>query len=205
MVSYLSQKHLKFIELSFFYTFATMDDFKIWFYILIGVIYVLSRLRKKPEQKPLDTPYEQDRQVPSRPVRDSIPTTNQPKQLTFEELLREITQTKEPEPEPLPRKSEYVDYDDDLKEEEQDLETAYSAEQENRGYPEYEKAKQEAFYRKSLEETMKIGDTDIKFAKFNVFEDEKKRNLLEEYTRDLSDPEGLKKAVVLNEIFNRRF
>ena len=52
---------------------------------------------------------------------------------------------------------------------------------------------------------MKLEDTDTKFGKFKVFEEQGKRNLLEEYTRDLKDPEGFKKAFVLNEVLNRRF
>jgi len=31
------------------------------------------------------------------------------------------------------------------------------------------------------------------------------RNLLEDYVRNFQDPEGLKKAVVMSEILNRKF
>jgi hypothetical protein len=70
-----------------------MDDFKIWIYIIIGAIYVLSRLRKRPDQSPPETGHT------TPPVRDTNewrPSSPQ-KQLTFEELLREITEGKQAE------------------------------------------------------------------------------------------------------------
>jgi hypothetical protein len=186
---------------------AAMDDFKIWFYLILGAIYLISRLRKKNGSS---TPSETYRPETPASEYDNQPA-DKPKPLTFDELLREITQAKEPQqptyqPTSIP-KTDYVDYDDDLKEEGEDLE--------NTGYEEYrrpevpsrvyEEAKAAAFYRPSLEETLKIQDTVVNFSKFKVFEEDKKRNLLEEYTTDLRDPEGLKKAVVLSEILNRRF
>jgi hypothetical protein len=193
-----------------------MDDYKIWIYIIIGVVYVLSRLRKKSEPSSPDGKHDS----PEPDYRSEPRQTQEPqRQLTFEELLREITSSKEPEeyspPAPvtppvsqqtLARKKEYVDYDDDLKEEEQDLEDVeYDYRKKDPLYSTYEQAKKDAFNRPSLEETMKVEDTVVKFSKFKVFEEVRKRNLLEEYTRDLQDPEGLKKALVLNEILNRRF
>lgn len=187
-----------------------MDDFKVWFYLILGAIYLISRLlRKKPDTaSPSETP-RPERSVPDfevAPRRD-----DKPKALTFDELLREITQSKEQEqpshkPASVPQ-ADYVDYDDDVKDEEQDLEEVNYEEYYRQEKPvrAYEEAKTAAFYRPSLEETMKIEDTVVNFSKFRVFEEEKKRNLLEEYTTDLRDPEGLKKAVVLSEILNRRF
>jgi len=189
---------------------AAMDDFKIWFYLILGAIYLIARLRKKSgSSTPADTP---EAYRPEKPVSeyDNRPA-DRPKALTFDELLREITQAKEPEqptyaPKSLP-KSDYVDYDDDLKDEAEDLEDSNYETDRQQEVPNraYEEAKAAAFYRPSLEETMKIQDTVVNFSKFKGFEEEKKRNLLEEYTTDLRDPEGLKKAVVLSEILNRRF
>ena len=192
-------------DFRFFLTFAIMDDFKIWFYVILGAVYLLSRLRKKQNA---DAPEEGHTSRPSSEA-DTRPSSG-PKQLTFDELLREITQGKEPVPEPkpavLPRPA-YVNYDDDLKEEEQDLEDVnYDYRKSDpEVFQTYEEAKRQAFNRPSLEETMKVEDTIVNFSKFKMFEDEQKRNLLQEYTRDLQDPEGLKKAVVLSEILNRRF
>src|SRR5690349_3460209 len=186
-----------------------MDNIKIWFYVLIGVVYVISWFLKKNR--------EASKNAPPRPTtrddedfEDVESYPERPKQLTFDELLREITQGKQPAPpavvQPQTRRAEYVDYDDDLKDEEQDLEdisTDYR--KKSNVYDVYEKAKSDAFNRPSLEETMKVEDTVVKFSKFKVFEEEQTRNLLEEYTRDLQDPEGFKKALVLSEILNRRF
>lgn len=187
-----------------------MGDYKIWFYLILGAIYIISRLRKKPGSS---SPSETERPETPASGYDNRPV-DKPKPLSFDELLREITQSKEPElpvpttyrPAPAPKPA-YVDYDDDLEEEAQDMEGSsyedYSRKEEPNNA--YEEAKTAAFYRPSLEETMKIEDTVVNFSKFSVFEAEKKRNLLEEYTTDLRDPEGLKRAVVLSEILNRRF
>lgn len=189
-----------------------MDDYKIWIYVIIGVIYVLSRLRKRPDQSMPET----RRGRPSMDESDSRPSPPQ-RQLTFEELLREITEGKLPQEEkpvyqPRPayvapkQQPAYVDYDDDLQDEEQDLEDVdYDYSKQSEVVKTYEEAKLQAFNRPSLEETVKIEDTVAKFSKFKVFEEQKGRNLLEEYTRDLQDPEGFRKALVLSEILNRRF
>jgi hypothetical protein len=127
--------------------------------------------------------------------------------LTFEELLKELTEGKNP-PKPIaePAQQRRVDYDDDLGNEEQDLETIEPDFSQKKGtYKVYEEARSEAFSRPSLEETMRVADTKIEFGKFKIFEESQKKNLLEEYTKQFQDPEGLKRAVVMSEILNRRF
>jgi hypothetical protein len=180
-------------------------DFQFWLYLIIAVVYILSRALKKQESQP-----QNDAPAPKREryQETSNPQTEQPRQLTFEELLREITEAKQP-PKPVyqaPREAEVVDYDDVIAEEEQDLETIEPDYGKNdKLYDIYEEAKRQAFVRPSLEETMNIRDTVMEFGKFKAFEQEKQRNLLEEYTKDLKDPQGLKKAFVLTEILNRKF
>lgn len=188
-----------------------MDDLKIWVYVIIGVLYLLSRLLKKPEQQPkaeddLPPTYE-----PRKPVNPTSST--QPKVLTFEELLKEITEGKQetkpaprPEYQPVQPKTEYVDYDDDIEPEEKDLEEVdHDYRKKDNIYQVYEEAKKQAFLKPSLEETLDVRNTEMKFGKFKVFEQEQKRNLLQEYTRGLQDPEGLKKAFVMSEILKRKF
>jgi hypothetical protein len=178
-------------------------ELKLLIYIAIGVIYVISRIIKKSSEKPGDISDEPRRTTEaSRPV-----ITAKPKQLTFEELLQEISESKTAQQKPRPApKPAYVDYDDDLEDEEKDLEKIpYDYRKDNKSFEMYEEAKKQAFHRPSLEETLKLQDTDVKFGRFKVFEAEEQRNLLEEYTRDFQDPEGLKKAVVMAEILNRRF
>lgn len=186
-------------------------EFQYWIYLIILIIYLVSRALKKPEgQQPSDVPdYKPDRQVNY----DSTPPPQgeKPRALTFEELLREITEAKQPKPpvfEPVQPRPEpaYVDYDDQVGEEEQDLEDVnYNYRKQDKLYDDYEEAKRQAFLRPSLEETMSIRDTKVEFGKFKVFEQEQQRNLLEEYTKDFQDPEGFKKAVVMSEILNRKF
>lgn len=181
-------------------------DYQFWIYVIIAIIYGISRVIKKAENQPKDVSAPQ----PDRTIRyDTKPPVEKPKQLTFEELLREITEAKQPvkpvETSVRPQ-AEYVDYDDELPDEEQDLEDVnYDYKKKDKLYDVYEEAKRQAFERPSLEETMNIKNTDMQFGKFKAFEQKAQRNLLEEYTRDFQDPEGFKKAVVMSEILNRKF
>ena len=181
-----------------------MDD-KIIYYLIIGAIYVLYNWLKRKKQ-PLENPADVD------PPQGQATGQPQPKPLTFEELLREITEGKQAKPEPVTEyeqpqapRHEYVDYDDDLESEaeDQEEEKAYDYKKEVT-YQQFEEAKQQAFYRKSLEETTRIEDVNIEFGRFKEFDKVQHRNLLEEYTKDLRDPEGFKKAFVLSEILNRK-
>lgn len=185
-----------------------MDD-SILYYIIIGAVYLLYnwlKAKKQPEQGTTD--YE----PPAG--RSTARPQAKPKPLTFEELLREITEAKQPasqpsteyKPEPSYKK-EYVDYDDAIEDEEewaeQETERAYDFKKEST-YKQFEEAKQQAFYRKSLEETARLEDVNMDFGRFKEFDKADQRNLLEEYTRDLRDPEGFKKAVIMSEILNRK-
>jgi hypothetical protein len=184
-----------------------MDSF--WIYVIIAIIYVITRALKKPEN-----PKDVADARPDRPVNydPTPPSANKPKPLTFEELLREITEAKQP-PQPSyetrRQEPEYVDYDDNLKEEEEDLEEVrYNKryKEEERVNTAYEQAKLEAFNRPSLEETLKVSDTQVQFGKFKAFDQQPKRNnVLEDYTINFQDSEGLKRAVVMSEILKRKF
>jgi hypothetical protein len=184
-----------------------MDSF--WIYVIIAVIYGITRLLKKPDNQPKDVADHR----PDRPVQydPTPPSGSKPKPLTFEDLLREITEAKQPQqPAYETRREEprYVDYDDDVKEEEQDLEEVSNNKrykQEERANSAYEEAKRQAFNRPSLEETLKVSDTNVQFGKFKAFEQQQKTNALEQYLADFQDPEGLKKAVVMSEILKRKF
>jgi hypothetical protein len=199
-------KTLKYGFFRNFIIFVIMD-YQFWLYLIIGVIYFLSRVLKKKEPEPgkevVQNKPESYRQAQNQ-------QSERPKALTFEELLKEITEAKQPQKQvvlpPPQAQREYVDYDDDIAEEEQDLETIDTDyRKKDKVYDVYEDAKRQAFVRPSLEETLNIRDTDMRFGKFKVFDKAKQRNLLEDYTLDLKDPEGLKKAFVLSEILNRKF
>jgi len=187
-----------------------MRDFQFWLYVLIAAIYVLTRFFKKPAQQPKDVPDFEPEKPAKRfeppPVKPGAPPS---KVLTFEELLKEITESKE-KPKPQP-KAEYVDYDDEIAEEIQEKDEIKDLEDVDYNYKkdkvvvEYEQAKRQAFLRPSLEETLNIKDIDTRFAKFKVFETATQSNLVERYLTDIYDPEGLKKAIVMSEILQRKF
>ena len=117
---------------------------------------------------------------PEKPVKKFEPPPVKPgappsKVLTFEELLKEITESKT-QPKPAPPEAEYVDYDDEIEEEIQEKDEIKDLEDVDYDYKkdkvvvEYEQAKQQAFLRPSLEETLNIKDIDTRFEKFKVFE-----------------------------------
>jgi hypothetical protein len=187
-----------------------MDNVQFWIYVIIGIIYLISRSRKKQDKAPPDFPEVE------RPSRQS---GSEQKPITFEELLREITEAKEPEPKqvfspPQPKAVEkkieksfptYEDYDGNIEPEEKNLEEIPpSYRKKDRIYDVYEEAKRQAFNRPSLEETMKLEDTVVRYSRFKEFEIQESRNLLDEYTKDLNNPEGLKRMVVMAEILNRK-
>jgi hypothetical protein len=177
-----------------------MDSFQFWLYVIIALIYLVSRARKKKADQspgPVDATEE-------RPTFNSTRhEVNKPKQLSFEELLREITESKQQQ---QSREEPVVDYDDNLEEEEKDLEDVeYDYRKQNKTYEIYEEAKKQAFHRPSLEETMKIQDTVVSFGKFKEFEKRAETNLAAEYLKEFHDAEGLKKAVVMSEILKRKF
>lgn len=180
-----------------------MDE-KILIYVIIGIIYFLfNRLKKKAPED------EQEGERPSESPADY----NKPKPVSFEDLLREITEGKQPKavqpvreqkaaytpPKPQPA---YVDYDDEIEEEEKSLEkVAFDQERTNEIY---ENAKKQAFARPSLEESLKLADVNTSFGKFKEFEVKSERNILSEYTKDLRDPKGFKRALILSEVLNRK-
>jgi len=175
-----------------------MDSFQFWLYVIIGAVYLISRMRKKSGGQPEELP-EPDEQRESG--RTAPQTRNAPqKTLTFEELLREISASKQPKEEPV------VDYDDDLEEEGKVIERVnYDSRRDDKVYEAYEEAKKQAFFRPSLEETMKIENTVVSFGKFKEFERAAEVNLAAEYLKNFGDPGSIRKAVVMSEILKRKF
>jgi hypothetical protein len=173
-----------------------MGEIKIIIWIVLGIIYLISRARKK--STPDSTP---------KPVEDY--TGEKP--VTFEELLKEIQGAKASKQQPqqvLEPVEEYKteDYDDNLKEEEQPLEkTNYNYKDHDTIYETYEKAKQEAFHRPSMEEALKLENTIVRFGQFKGYEQQMRPSLAREYAKDLQDRNNFRKAFILSEILNRRF
>jgi hypothetical protein len=186
-----------------------MGDFQFWLYVIIGIIYLISRMRKKSQAEQNDFP-EPERRTPERRIDERPQARPVERQLTFEELLREITEGKthrEPErtPEPEIQRPSYKNYDDEVEEEVEVLEDVnYDYRAKDSLYSQYEEAKRQAFERPSLEETMNVNDTDMRFGKFKEFEIAKSQEV-HPYLKDLKNPDGLKKAFVLSEILQRKF
>ncbi len=180
-------------------------DIPIWLYILFGIIYFLSKLRKKPagqSEVPDDERAEEFPNPKSQPGRDGSPA---PGQMTFEELLREISQSKEQKKPSLPLPElvqESYDESDVVEEDLEELEEKYRNDKVTQVY---EEAKRQAFSRPSLEETLIHEKTDMSYGRFKEFERQDERGQLSGYLTDLRDTEGLKKAFVLSEILKRKF
>ncbi|SHG61417.1 hypothetical protein SAMN04488109_1083 [Chryseolinea serpens] len=189
----------------FFINLFSMDNFKLWLYVIIGIVYLLSRLlKKRPDEsksQPMPPPKPAPRATPQAPA--STPQ----KSLTFEELLQEIATQKQQKPVPSqPRPVAKYTPQQRVDDEAEDLEDVnYDYRQHDKVYETYEEAKRQAFNRPSLEETMRVEDTVVKFGKFKAFEQATERDLMAEYLKEFQDPEGFRKAFVMSEILQRKF
>jgi hypothetical protein len=173
------------------------DNLSFWIWLIIVVVSFLAQRKKKQARN----------EAPGVP-----PNTAEEKPISFEDLLREIQASKTPQPpvvqeKPRPQPvTAYTDYDEQLPEEEQDLEQVdYKKRDEDATVDVYEKAKLAAFNRPSLEETMKVEDTAVKFGQFKGYQQEKPSTPTQAFIRDLQDPEGFRKAFIMSEILNRKY
>ncbi len=171
-----------------------MGELKIIIWIVIGIIYLISRARGKNASAP--APKQTDRQPKEEPV-------------SFEDLLREIQASKVPKPQPKPVLApvfDVKDYDDEIETEKAPLEqTNYNYRDHDQIYATYENAKEQAFHRPSMEETLKLEHTIVRYGQFKGYQQEVRPSLAAEYARGLKDPANFRKAFILSEILNRRF
>jgi len=176
-----------------------MNNIQFWIWLIVIVVTLIARARKKRSPVERDTSA-----MPSRPPQEM---EQSPKPMSFEELLREIQASKAPASKPTPAKTvDVVDYDDDIREEAKSSErTAYKYPQPQQTSDIYEKAKQEAFFRPSLEETLKLADTVVRFGQFKGYQHEQRRSLAADLAKEIRNPAGFRKAFIMSEILNRRF
>ncbi|MCA6369719.1 MAG: hypothetical protein IM631_18215 [Cytophagales bacterium] len=174
-----------------------MDNIQFWIWLIVIIVTFLARAKKKkPEGDPTT--------LGGEPVDGRTNPADKP--ISFEDLLREIQASKVPQPIPVTqKKQEYVDYDDELEEEAVTERVDYSKRDRDSTFQTYERAKQDAFNRASLEETMKIEDTVVRFGQFKGYQQDTEVNVLAEYVKDLQDPNGFRKAFILSEVLNRKF
>jgi hypothetical protein len=92
------------------------------------------------------------------------------------------------------------------KKKEKDLErTDYNYRDDNSIYETYEKAKQDAFAKPSLEETLKLKDTDMTFGQFKGYQHVEQKSQASEILKDFHDPVGFRKAFIMSEILKTKF
>ena len=172
-----------------------MEDSKIWWYLILGAIYMISKFLKK--KKPENQPDQNQEEVEEYQQEEDTPTQNKPS--SIEEILRELSQgaesRKEPEPkaDPIPERipepiETYSREARPLPSQMENIEAIKPFEEIDivphtelvRDKPEY--GRSESF--KIKEEVNEIAD-DI----HNTFQ----------------DAEGAKKAFLYGEVFNRRY
>jgi hypothetical protein len=187
-----------------------MDNYQFWLYVIVALIYVISRAMKKANEK-------RRTQGPGTPVdvdqHEAADSGEEQRPLTFEELLREITEGKrgrpagrqaKPEVRPKARPA-YVDYDDDLSDEEKSLEDVdFNYKKADSASEVFEKAKKDAISSSSVRDTT-LPEEPMSYGRFNEFRIGSKNTLLQEYVKELKRPSGFKKAIVLSEILKPRF
>jgi hypothetical protein len=178
-------------------------DIQFWVWLIVIVITLIARASKKKPQ-PFDSDQGQSQ--------DTTAETTRP--VSFEDLLREIQAAKAPKQKPAvpvqvpkqvaPSKYDFEDYDDNLGEESKSLErTDYYAD--DKIYDTYENAKKAAFSRASLEDTMKVEDTEVRFNQFKEYSKKEGKGLASQYAKELQNPQSFKRALILSEILNKRF
>lgn len=173
-----------------------MNNLQFWIWVVVIVITMIARVVKKKEPA---------RRPPApEPDRRQSGESDDSKPMSFEELLREIQAAKNQPVTSTPHQR--VDYDDDLQEEAKSLEgTDYSTPWSEKSNEIYEKAKAEAFFRPSLEETLKLEDTVIRFGQFKGYQQADRVSAASELAMEIRNPSGFKKAFIMSEILKRRF
>jgi len=180
-------------------------DFQFWIWLIVIVITLIARAnKKKPGQPPVEDDY---------PDQGGPPTSRTPpKAISFEDLLREIQGEKamsRPEPKPVAQKPvkeyDFVDYDDDIPDEIEDLEDVdYNVKDDDRAFQAYEAAKREAAKGSQAAERSKVGDL-VRMDHFRGYDQRKKRKPTFNFLKELKDPQGFKKAFIMSEILNRKY
>jgi hypothetical protein len=176
-------------------------DFQFWIWLIIVVITLIARANKK---KAGQAPPPEN--IPDKPQR-SQPST-QPKPITFEDLLREIqgekTLSKPAPPKPKEPEYDFVDYDDNIPDEIEDLEDVdYDHNKDEKAFQTYEAALKEAEKSPLAKEIPSVGSVmrSEHFKEYNI----KKKKASFNFLNELKDPKGFKKAFIMSEILNKKY
>lgn len=168
-----------------------MDNIQFWIWLIVIVVTLIARARKQST-----TPR------PAKPVTPSEPKEDFNRPLTFEELLKEIESAKKPTPK-VTVPSYQVDKAEDEGKSLEDINYQYPGPDKSNEI--YEQAKREAFNRPSLEETLKLEDTVVRFNRFRVYGESQRPLLAAGISEELRNPSGFRKAFIMSEILARRF
>ena len=164
-----------------------MDDYKVLLYIIFGVIWMISRIMKsrkkqQAQQNQPEEPYEAPQ-----------------KEVSFEDLLKEFTQGGQQE-KTIQEYEEPVKYEEPITYEEPEKEEKplWTGSDEDAASV-YERSIRDA-------ETVDMADLghDHHLKRFAVFEEEEEDTFLADLRDDLSQEDGLKKAVIYKEILDRK-
>jgi hypothetical protein len=169
-------------------------DIQFWIWLAIIAVSFIARAMKKKEVDPADSE-RPGKEQPLGPV-------------SFEDLLREIQASKAPEPkvktsQPAPQRS--FDSGNQRKQERAVLENVkpfYISSEQTKEV--YENAKAAAFSGPSLEETMRLEDTVVRYDRSKQY-GKQEQSVVEDFVKELNDPDKLKRAFVLNEVLMRKF
>ena len=169
-------------------------DFENFFYVILAVIYFLSRFLKGRKQAPReDESYEQPEDTGKKPV-------------TFEDLLREFTQEKEQQqPSQEVTEVEVVEEEPFRPARESSRKTYQSPYSDEESKSIFERSIREA---KDLAKTNKqsTDDKSLVFKEFKPYQEEEESNLFATELKEmLQSGDGGKKAIILSEILNRRY
>lgn len=169
-----------------------MEDNKIWFYIIAAVIYFLTRKKKKKPQQQTAAPTEANR--PQQ--------TKQP--VSFEDLLKEITEGREPE---APQ-AEVI---------EEIPETVYEEEEETRqtGKRHFADDESRRIYEESIARAEEVEpghdhkfEPDDDYASKKMFKTEdvdKGPTIADEIREGLQGSDSARKAIIYSEILNKKY
>jgi len=158
-------------------------DFENFFYVILAVIYILSRVLKARKRQPKETYQEPETDTPKKPV-------------SFEDLLKGFgvdQEEDENEPEPV------------VEEEQEENQGQYE--------PQYSDEESKSIFEKSIKEAEKVTDysqteesKDLISKKFKPYQKEEDSDDFAEKIKDmLRSDEGSKKAIILSEILNRKY
>ncbi|MEN8251817.1 MAG: hypothetical protein ABFS32_23050 [Bacteroidota bacterium] len=85
------------------------DNGNLWYYLALGIIYLISRLFGKKKKKPVTK-----RPVQERDIEAPTAEKRSEPELTFEDILRELSGTKEPKPVPAPQPEPPIEFGQDF-------------------------------------------------------------------------------------------